>query len=357
MSQVDSKKRKPGSIEAKFDEDDGIIAKQDWPAMPMAAIDRGSLAIVRGAVDACSVSGKQPNTLRLITIGFSPYCEKVRWTLDLAGVPYTEDAHAPGFHAFATLPATKGRASATPVLVLRNGTATWDSTSIMKRLVAMYHNEVGFLYPLGMGAEVEALEEHLDENLGPHTRQWQYYYTLRDEALASSFFTKFNAVVERWLLPFVYPDLRKGLRRALKLDDDHRDASLAEVDKVFTDVATMLSDGRKYLLGDEMTAADITFASLAYPVLHPPQLQYLLPEFSELPGPMKQVISQHRDTVAGKFALKLYKTRRFRPRSNMSRVILRSGKRDQVPYLLLAVLATLVMLVIALLRWLMNTQP
>ena len=191
--------RKPGDPEAKFDDDDGVIAKQNWRPMPMAAISRGSLAVVRGAVEACSVSGKRPGVMRLITIGFSAYCEKVRlvqrtcsvpscqaefrvwrplcpvsqvrWVLDLIGVDYTEDAHAPGFHAFATLPVTKGRASQTPVLVLSDGVATWDSTSIMKRLCTTYHREVGHLYPAGSAAQVEEYEEFLDENLGANTRQ------------------------------------------------------------------------------------------------------------------------------------------------------------------------------------------
>lgn len=60
-------------------------------------------------------------------------------------------------------------------------------------------------------------------------------------------------------------------------------------DQVFAAVAERLSDGRPYLMGESFTAADLTFAALAYPVLHPPQLQYLLPEFDELPSKMKKV--------------------------------------------------------------------
>ena len=72
------KTKRPGAPEATFDDDDDAPAKQNWRKMPMEAISRGSLAMVRGAVDACSVSGKEPGVMRLITIGFSPYCEKVR---------------------------------------------------------------------------------------------------------------------------------------------------------------------------------------------------------------------------------------------------------------------------------------
>ena len=65
----------------------------------------------------------------------------------------------------------------------------------------------------------------------------------------------------------------------------------------------------------------------------------------------------HRSTAAGKFALRMYKEQRFLKRTRMTKVILRSGTRDQVPWLWFMVLATLIMLVIALLRWLLTLQP
>lgn len=79
MASESKSNRPPGAPEADFGaHDDEELATQNWRKMPMEAINRGSLAVVRGAVAACSVSGKEPGVMRLITIGFSPYCEKVR---------------------------------------------------------------------------------------------------------------------------------------------------------------------------------------------------------------------------------------------------------------------------------------
>lgn len=70
-----------------------------------------------------------------------------------------------------------------------------------------------------------------------------------------------------------------------------------------------------------------------------------------------QVIMDRRATPAGKFALRMYKEQRFPKRGRMTKVILRSGTRDQVPWLWFMVFATIIMLVIALLRWLLSLQP
>jgi glutathione S-transferase len=39
---------------------------------------------------------------RLVTIPISHYCEKARWALDRAGVPYREEAHIQAVHRLAT---------------------------------------------------------------------------------------------------------------------------------------------------------------------------------------------------------------------------------------------------------------
>ena len=45
-------------------------------------------------------------SLRLITIGASHYCEKARWAVERAGLPFREEFHPPVFHLFVneTLP-------------------------------------------------------------------------------------------------------------------------------------------------------------------------------------------------------------------------------------------------------------
>ena len=53
--------------------------------------------------------------LRLVTIPISHYCEKVRWALERAGIPYREERHVQGIHRIAARRA--GGGATVPVLV------------------------------------------------------------------------------------------------------------------------------------------------------------------------------------------------------------------------------------------------
>jgi glutathione S-transferase len=66
--------------------------------------------------------------LRLITIPISHYCEKARWALERAGLPYREERHVQGIHRVAARRA--GGGATVPVLVTPEGVLS-DSADIL----------------------------------------------------------------------------------------------------------------------------------------------------------------------------------------------------------------------------------
>lgn len=71
-------------------------------------------------------------------------------------------------------------------------------------------------------------------------------------------------------------------------------------------IESLLADGRTYLVGDQFSAADLTFATLAAAVVMPVGYGVRLPELSNLPSQMAANIQVFRETIAGKFVLNLY---------------------------------------------------
>ncbi|XZO04321.1 MAG: hypothetical protein ACM65L_11635 [Microcoleus sp.] len=64
------------------------------------------------------------------------------------------------------------------------------------------------------------------------------------------------------------------------------------------------------LVGDTISAADITFAALAAPVLLPPEHPVMVSKIAELPIEMAAVIKELQLTAAGVYALRLYREQR-----------------------------------------------
>ena len=84
------------------------------------------------------------------------------------------------------------------------------------------------------------------------------------------------------------------------------------VDRVFDQVSALLQDGRKYICATEdLTAADITFASLAYPLILPEEKASAFMSWEDhLPEEFRSEVQRLRETLAGEFVLRIYKEER-----------------------------------------------
>lgn len=242
---------------------------------------------------------------RLITIPFSHYCEKARWALDRCDLPYTEDGHLPIFHY---LPARLAGGKRTVPILVDGKTVIADSSDIIawaddRRPTALYPaNDTD-------KADARTLEEDFDAHLGPAARRWAYYQILPRKHL-DGLVTK---GVPRWeaLLLRVTRPLAVGLiKRGLKVDAAGAERSRVKIEDTFARIAQHLADGRRFLIGDRFSVADLTFAALASPVLMPPQSPTEFPPLAELPAEARAQIEAWRASPAGDFGLRLYRDHR-----------------------------------------------
>lgn len=249
----------------------------------------------------------------LITIPISHYCEKARWALDRAGVPYREQAHLQLIHRLAVRRAGGGKT--VPVLVCGDRVLA-ESADIVDEADAEAPPERR-LYPddPAAAAEIRELERDFDANLGPHGRRWMYHEIRGRRDLALGYACTGVPAWQRRTLQLGYPAAAWAIDRYLDIDAATAAQSKTQVDRVFNAVAERLSDGRSYLCGDRFTAADLTFAALAASVLMPPEYGVPLPQPEELPAAMAADVREFRAHPAGAHALAMFRDeRRSTPR-------------------------------------------
>jgi glutathione S-transferase len=248
---------------------------------------------------------------RLVTIPISHFCEKARWALDRAGVEYVEQPHLQLIHVFAARFAGGGRT--VPVFVTDTDEVLADSTDILRWSDTRVAPERR-LYPAGdIGADAAGLEAWLDEGFGPDGRLWIYHETL---PLINEMGRWATVGVPRWergVFRVGGPAIDRAIRRFLGVDADAAAMALDRVGRVFDEIAGRLSDGRRFLLGDRFTAGDLTFASLAAPMLLPSGYGSPLPPPEAMPPAMAREVRRLRAHPAGQFADRLYGEERVRP--------------------------------------------
>jgi glutathione S-transferase len=244
---------------------------------------------------------------RFITIGFSHYCEKARWALDLARVPYVEDAHVPILHWRSSWGAGGGRT--VPVLVTPNDGVLKESTEILK-----WADRHGLgLYPEDpeRRAQVEQWVARFDAEVGPSARRIVYCTLFKGPtAFVDQLMRSTATPFERRILPVALPLVRGAIRRGLGISDEGARRSEAKLEKIVAEVEALLADGRSYLVGDTFSAADLTFAALTSPMVMPPAYAAPLPPESEAPEGFRALVEAWRARPAGKWVTRLYARQR-----------------------------------------------
>lgn len=242
--------------------------------------------------------------LRFVTLPISHYCEKVRWALERQGVPFIEEGHGPVLHAFSTMPLTGGKSRTVPILVDENLSprrVLIDSTDCLRHLADHYGATWQYAHP-----EAAALEDELDDKLGPATRRFAYFYLLPERATADVL----TQNVPGWEASFaraMFPLIRRGMAKAMNISPEGAQRSLGQLRELMERYGARLADGRRYLCGDTLTAADLTFAALASPVIFPSgYAKITMPDITAMPTPLREEVQRQRQSPAGQFVLRLY---------------------------------------------------
>lgn len=241
--------------------------------------------------------------MKLITINISHYCEKVRWALDYINVEYTEEHHAPPFHRIYT---RKYGGTTVPILVTENKNFC-DSTEIIKYLNTIASKDKK-LYPddIKLCSEVEELEELFDSQLGVATRCLGYYFALKNYYKIPLTWAKGASWQEKIGCIILSPMTIKIVSDTYQVNESQKNIALQKIKNIFSLVDEKLAPDKKYLVGDKISAADISFAALAAPLLRPKNHPMYSSQSGNISQEMIDIVKDLRKTRSGKFALNLY---------------------------------------------------
>jgi glutathione S-transferase len=238
----------------------------------------------------------------------SPYCELARWVLDRLSVDYDERAHAPVFNTFAA----KRHRGGTVVPVLDLGaTSLTDARQVVDHYEATAPPALR-LYPADAATreEARALFDDLYDGLGVAVRAWAYAYQLPLRSITTKAWIHGAPLVERLVVPLAFPLIARRVGRGLGLHDGSIPEQRALIDAALDRLDGRLADGRRYLLGDRLTAPDLALATLLAPATLPPEYRGPLPAFDELPAAMQRAVTEIRTRPAAQLAQRLYREER-----------------------------------------------
>jgi glutathione S-transferase len=253
------------------------------------------------------VRGANVKKPTLHTIGPSHYCEKARWALARAGIEYEEHRFPAIVHFMRLAPLRRRTAP-----VLETETGLIDDSTLILEYADTFTAPQKRLFPGSLAtdgreaSEVRALESRFDDEVGPPARRMAYAILCYEPALFSEMMTVGVSRTDALMLRTGRPMFLAMMKRAFAVLDRKRalDKTRTQLLRVFDDVQSHLADGRKYLTGDRFTAADLTFASLAAPVVAPPN--YGVPFPSDLPSTYLEATKELREHPAGKFVHRLF---------------------------------------------------
>ncbi|MEM7369068.1 MAG: cytochrome P450 [Bacteroidota bacterium] len=239
--------------------------------------------------------------------GVSGLGEIARWVLDINQILHVEKRHAPRLYLPIARKLTGHDGNENHPVLIQTDSLIYSAESIIQYYDAQIPAERR-LIPEDASKRKEVVEllklctGHLN------TYVWQYIYAelLTSRKNALKLLKECVPWREKLAYTFRYGSLKRALIKQWDIKGKDSVIFLTEIQKIFTQLETLLSDGRKYLTGDTLTAADIAFAAVTAPLILPEEYGGSRVKISGVAQELRLEIIDLRASRAGQFVLGLY---------------------------------------------------
>lgn len=237
----------------------------------------------------------------LVSIAPSHYCEKTRWSLELAEIPFTEQIHVPFFHVSAVKKV--GGTRSTPVL--KTDSALLDDSTLITQWIAEQPNIAWS--PFGHTENEKERSQHweheLGRKLGVLTRLVAYHHLLPAKQQIQNCMQRAPHTEQQWF-GWGYPIFAWMMRRGMNINAKSAQQATKSIWKIFEDIEQNVTG--EYLVGNQLTIADLTLAALSAPLILPAKYGAPLPSLEDIPVSAKDLCLKLRAHPTGQRVLRLY---------------------------------------------------
>ena len=215
------------------------------------------------------------NVITLYSFPVSHYVEKVRWAMDYSGIEYRVIHWVPMFHI--PMAHAKAGARTLPFIETEQG-VVHDSTNIIEWLAA--HRDPSVLMPSDPTQRAAAMViEDLVDNVGFDIIRYMYS-TLLEAPDHFAQVWSWNATPRtRYWLKVMLPLFKRVMAHFIGFSAEDQAQGLERLHEVFSKLDDRLADGREFLVGNKLSIADISAASILASILTPPEHPVYSSEF------------------------------------------------------------------------------
>ena len=203
--------------------------------------------------------------VKLISFSISHYCEKARWALDWYGIDYSEEFWPVGLHV--EMARKLGARDSTVPLLLSKDEVLQGSQTILDWAYRNRTIPERSLEDPAHDADVRAIETRADDFIGVEVRRLLYAHTLTQhpEMILELLYGRLDQRT-RALGHKIWPRVQTAMIDMLDAAPAAIEDSRAKLDQELDWLDGKLARSGPYLVGDRLTRADLTAASLLGPL-------------------------------------------------------------------------------------------
>lgn len=252
---------------------------------------------------------------KLITFPPSSDCENARWMMLRYGLNFYEKAHAPPFFIIPLLMVGSNRL---PTYVDKTQKLTIKGMPALFEYFDPLQEESKKLVPEAHKTEIMEAFDLYNKQMGGNTVKWAYSNLLPYKQIMINPLSLGTPWFERFITRHFYFITKSIFWKLIDPTPAKIDAALKSIQETFAGVDKKLADGRKYLIGDRFSLADMAFAVSGSPLVLPmgyggdADQSGPIPTFDQWPAEQQAVIQEMRETPAGKFILRMYAEERYK---------------------------------------------